>query len=367
MAALTILMLLRGYRRRRGNQTAAARQRGSYPDEKGTQWGWAPKLNPQRGIQNVKGSMSSRRTFGLGEYGDVPASPQSSLQRGVSMLSTDRMTMSPMSPTAGPITNGSGTPFDNVSEVEGGEALFRGVPVSTGGGPSTNTTNSVHLITSEGYPTQRVPSLVTTPVDYSPISGYLGTVPEGRMMNARSEPGHRPRSLSTSTLQHSYPGSVSRSQSLPYGRAISSTPVLYHCDINSAPTRNASASRSSRRQVSSTGHGEDPFITPPLSPASPSVQLAERQSSTRSSGTKQGRSRSSSVDQRLDPGVLRATRKHQRRENSLNSGRIETPSGPLSAEEGDAVDERERYLDVNGEDSDCGSSVDLSTGDQSAL
>ncbi len=121
------------------------------------------------------------------------------------------------------------------------------------------------------------------------------------------------------------------------------------------------------QQVSSTGHGEDPFITPPLSPASPSVQLAERQSSTRSSGTKQGRSRSSSVDQRLDPGVLRATRKHQRRENSLNSGRIETPSGPLTAEEGDAVDERERYLDVNGEDSDCGSSVDLSTGDQSAL
>src|SRR5260370_21235130 len=69
-AALSILILLRWYRRRRGNQTAAARQRGSYPDEKGTQWGWAPKLNPQRGIQNVKGSMSSRRTFGLGEYGD---------------------------------------------------------------------------------------------------------------------------------------------------------------------------------------------------------------------------------------------------------------------------------------------------------
>lgn len=195
-------------------------------------------------------------------------------------------------------------------------------------------------------------------------------------MNAHSDPGHVSRSLSTSTIQPAYPGSVARSQSLPHGRPLSSASVFYHADIggrNSSPARNASASRSSRRSVHSTSYDEDnsdPFITPPVSPTeTPSMPLAERQSSTRSSKTRHGSSRSSSVDHRLDPGVLRATRKQQSRENSQNSGRVtvDIPSGSRTAEEGDVTDERSRYLGVNEGDADGGSSIDLSTGNQSAL
>ena len=374
IAVVSILALLRCNRRRDAKIPEVLP--GSYPNEKRTYWSWTPKSDSQR---NRQGSVSSRRPFDLDEW--APTSPQSSLNRGVSMVSTDMMTMSPMAPTAGLIANHSDSPFDNVSEMEGGAALSRGLSqaatirtISTGGAPSTN---PLTIMTSEP---QRAPSLFTiSPVDYSPpsgISGYLGTVPEGRTMNTHSDPGHVSRSLSISAIQPAYPGSVARSQSLPHGRPVSSASVLYHADIsgrNSSPARNASASRSSKRSAHSTSYDEDnrdPFITPPVSPMeTPSMPLAERQSSTRSSKTKHGSSRSSSIDHRLDPGVLRATWKQQSRENSQNSGRVtvDIPSRSRSTEEGDVTDERSRYLGVNEDDVDGGSSVHISTANQSAL
>ncbi|KAF8342963.1 uncharacterized protein EI90DRAFT_3011384 [Cantharellus anzutake] len=351
---------------------------------------------------------SSRRPFGLDEWVEMPVSPSSSLRRGLSATSSEFI-MNPMGVSNGLNTNHLTSRFDDGSMIEEDPAA------------EWETLNSQRVVTAPFGGASGMP------MDYQLAAGtgYLDPVPEGRLMEAQSDPGHATisRSLSsTNQLAHYSTGSLSRTQSLSHGRTLSATPLV---DVGASndgsgsgsgsapPSRTVSGSRSSRRGSISPypidfnedneedyhRRGQDSFspTPPPLSPVSPYAPLVEIQPPSPSSPTApsdlstptttkpvERRNRSSSTDQRLDAGVLRATRKQQRREKShrremspsttaettkSRSSSVDQGSSHEDGAEVAGVGDRKDEVDRgrNRDDSDDGSSIDISTADQSAL